>query len=168
MISKCILFSLITTFCLNIQNIVGQKLIKDFPDFELTELQTGEVITNQSLEGKYYLFYVWSTTCGICLRELPDLKRLYEETNRENLEILALSLDMDPGRVRKHIEEHDLKWLQTMAGTEGEDIMRAHRQFEFEYLPSKILVSPNGKIIKKVLGASEGDFVSDVKRVIQG
>jgi|GEM_PF-5371961 len=167
MISKYALISLIITFCLNFQNVLGQQINQGFPEFELSELQTGEVMTNQTFDEKYYLFYVWSTTCGICLRELPDLKKLYSETSRNDFEILAFSLDMDPGRVQKHIEEHDLNWLQTMAGTEGEDIMLAYRQFKIEYLPSKILVSPDGIIIKKVLGASDGDFASEVKRMIQ-
>jgi len=62
------------------------------PDFDLKTL-TGESISLSSLRGKVVLIDFWSTICDPCLKEMPELVRLYEERKDKGLVVLAIATD---------------------------------------------------------------------------
>jgi peroxiredoxin len=42
------------------------------------------------------LLNVWATWCKPCVREMPALQRLYDRLHARGLEVLAVSVDVDP------------------------------------------------------------------------
>ena len=49
-----------------------------------------------TLEGRPVLVTFWSTTCVVCLREMPELDALYRRFGPHGLEIIAVSMPWDP------------------------------------------------------------------------
>jgi peroxiredoxin len=62
------------------------------PDFDLKTL-SGESIRLSSLRGKVVLIDFWSTICDPCLKEMPELVRLYEERKDKGFVVLAIATD---------------------------------------------------------------------------
>jgi peroxiredoxin len=62
------------------------------PDFSLPSLEGGRVKLSD-YKGKVVLIDFWSTTCGPCLEEMPELVKIYDEKKAAGLEILAISVD---------------------------------------------------------------------------
>ena len=62
------------------------------PDFDLKSL-TGETVRLSSLRGKVVLIDFWSTICDPCLKEMPELVRLYEERKDKGFVVLAIATD---------------------------------------------------------------------------
>lgn len=56
-----------------VQRYKGKKL----PPFRLKTLD-GQVIDSESLKGKLVMINFWSTTCGPCIMEMPQLNQLKE------------------------------------------------------------------------------------------
>ena len=59
----------------------------------------GKLITARATEGKVVVQIFWATWCPICASEMPELQKLHDTYKSRGLEIIALSLDRDPGEV---------------------------------------------------------------------
>lgn len=76
-------------------------------DFELVSLD-GQRYQLSALRGQVVLLNFWSTWCGPCLAEMPELVRLYQKRHEAGLEILAISIDEDKSKVAQFVSEHKL------------------------------------------------------------
>lgn len=56
----------------------------------------GEKISMQSLKGKVVLINFWATDCRNCIKEMPDLVKIYEKYHNKGFEILAVAMPYDP------------------------------------------------------------------------
>ncbi|MEZ5366764.1 MAG: TlpA disulfide reductase family protein [Bryobacterales bacterium] len=63
---------------------------EEAPDFTITTLD-GEEIHLSDLRGKRVVVGFWATWCGACIEQAPDLKRLMNETSRDELTVLGIS-----------------------------------------------------------------------------
>lgn len=71
---------------------VGQR--DCLPDVSFVDTH-GVAYTPQSLSGKVVLVNFWATWCGPCLKEIPDLSRVYQQYKDQGLVILGVLID-DP------------------------------------------------------------------------
>jgi len=66
---------------------------EEAPDFTLPTLD-GDSVTLSELRGdKVVLIDFWSTTCDPCLREMPELVKLYKEKKSKGFTVLAITID---------------------------------------------------------------------------
>jgi thiol-disulfide isomerase/thioredoxin len=75
------------------------------PDFEAIALD-GRMWRFSDLTGNVTLVDIWSTNCGPCRKEHPELQALYSEIgSAHHLQVLTFALDHDPARVRSYMAE---------------------------------------------------------------
>jgi peroxiredoxin len=80
-------------------------------EFSFTALD-GNKINLADLHGKVVLVDFWATTCVPCVRELPDMKKLYEKEHAKGLEIVGISLDSDKAALTRFVEKEKIPWPQ--------------------------------------------------------
>jgi thiol-disulfide isomerase/thioredoxin len=80
-------------------------------DFNFTALD-GRQVSLAELKGKVVLVDFWATTCGPCVRDLPELKQLYAKYNAQGLEIVGISLDSDRVALTRFVEREKIPWPQ--------------------------------------------------------
>jgi len=66
---------------------------EEAPSFELPTLDGDSISLSDYRGKKVVLIDFWSTTCDPCLREMPELVKLYHEKKASGFEILAISTD---------------------------------------------------------------------------
>jgi peroxiredoxin len=77
-------------------------------DFEATDL-AGRTWRSKDLSGRVVVVSIWSTWCLPCRQEHPALQQFYEETkSRSNIQVLTFSVDQDPQKARRYLDEHHL------------------------------------------------------------
>ena len=60
----------------------------------------GRNFDSATLAGRPLLVTFWSTTCAVCLREMPELDALYRRFSRRGFEVIAVAMPWDsPGAV---------------------------------------------------------------------
>ncbi|AGC78574.1 peroxiredoxin [Nonlabens dokdonensis] len=138
----------IATFIeLNKNPDIGEKYV----DFEMNDI-TGKSRRLSEFEGKLVLLEFWSSSCGPCRKENPNLVQTYEEYQDKGFEVFAVSEDTDKTRWQKAIEEDKLPWTQVS------DLNRKNKAsmiYGINAIPDNFLIDKNGVIIDRNLRGEE-------------
>lgn len=118
------------------------------PNFELPDLQ-GNPRSLASLRGKYVIIDFWGSWCVWCIRGFPAMKDIYTKY-KDDLEILGVACQDPEKKWRKAVEHYDLPWLQVRCPDDMLDDLA--EMYGIEGFPTKAVVSPEGKLLKIVVG----------------
>jgi len=101
-------------------------------------------ITLEDYHGKVVVLYFWGTWCGPCVASTPGLKKLYEELSQyDGFAMIALAIDNDESRLRRHIEQYGLTWPQVRLGLNSQ----VAADYGVSGVPAYILVGLDGKVL---------------------
>lgn len=104
----------------------------------------GKIISNASFQGKTYLVDFWSTTCGPCIREFPELHKWYAKYSNKGFEIVSFSNDLDEKAIRDfHKKKFPMPWANAQVGYRDKVAI----DFGVMGTPRYLLVDAKGKII---------------------
>ena len=85
-----LLFSIFSG-CVNNTN-VGNSDDDEIHDFTFTTLD-GSIKKLSDYRGKVVIVDLWATWCGPCTYVMPELKKIYIDYNRTELEIISIDID---------------------------------------------------------------------------
>lgn len=117
-------------------------------DFSLNDPQ-GKVVSFSQYKGRYILVDFWASWCSPCRASFPRLKQIYEKLHKKGLEILSISIDADKQNWLKALAEENMSWAQVLDTKQV-----AKSGFAVSAIPNIFLVSPEGKLLFKELGAN--------------
>ncbi len=106
--------------------------------------QYGQPVSMEDFKGKYVLLDFWASWCIPCLDEFPHMRKLYSEFNREDFEIVAISIGEDSLRWRQTIDRFKNPWPQLYAGEGFEQ--ETFKAYQGGGIPFYILVDRSGNI----------------------
>lgn len=75
------------------------------PNFTLKTMD-GKEASLEDYRGKIVFINFWATWCPYCVKEMPDLQRIYEE-NKDDLVILAVDVQESKGTVENYMKDKD-------------------------------------------------------------
>jgi thiol-disulfide isomerase/thioredoxin len=123
---------------------------------------SGNPVRLSDFEGRVVLVNVWATWCAPCRNEMPSMQRLYEALSDTDFEILAVSIDAQPGQ--SSTDGQPGGDLQAFARELGLTFPILHdpegkieRIYQTTGVPETFLVGRDGLIYKKVAGGTEWD-----------
>lgn len=123
------------------------------PDFTLNDLN-GRPVSLSSFKGKYVLVNFWTTWCGPCRAEMPNIQSFHQ--NNKDLVILAVNLNEDPVKVKQFIESNKYTFpvLLDTSGTVGD-------QYRVTSIPASFFINKDGKIVQKHVGSMEYEDIQN-------
>ena len=116
------------------------------PDFTLND-PTGKPLSLSSLRGKYVVLDFWGTWCGWCIRGIPKMKEYYSKYKNQ-FEILSIDCNESKERWLAGLKKYEMPWLHVY----NPDNTSVREDYAIQGYPTKIIVGPDGKIIKTVVG----------------
>lgn len=124
-------------------------------------LLDGRQFETTQLQGKPLLVTFWATTCASCIKEIPDLIKLYNKYSPRGLEIIAVAMPYDrPDHVLEMVKTRKLPY--PVALDIEAKIVRAFGNIRVT--PNNFLITPNGKIIKHQIGILD---IADTEQLLQ-
>ncbi len=116
-------------------------------DFTLEDIN-GQPLTFSSLRGQYVLLDFWGSWCYWCIKGMPQMKEYYAKY-KGKFEILGIDCGDTSEKWKEAVAKHELPWKHVINGKGEADVTK---QFAIQGYPTKILVGPDGKIVKTVVG----------------
>lgn len=125
---------------------VGQMFIP----FSMTDV-SGNVISSESLKGKYVLVLFWASWCIPCRAEIPGLLAAYHQLKDKNFEVLAVSMDTNKENWLQAIHHDKTDWHNLFDGKAWNDDVA--RNYAVHVIPKNLLIDTSGKIIARNISA---------------
>ena len=115
------------------------------PGFSLPETYGGQVDLSE-FRGRPVLLVFWTTSCGICRRELPLLGRLAPEFRSKGIGVVAIHLGpKDEARDYLRSNHIGVTALVDSEGTVGQ-------AYQVSGVPKLVLIGSDGKIKRSTAG----------------
>jgi peroxiredoxin len=132
------------------------------PDFDLPTLD-GQHVSLSSLRGKVVLIDFWSTICDPCLKEMPELVKLYQERKDKGFTVLAIATD-GPETVANvsSVAKERKMVFPVLLDTETAALDRYNPEGR---LPFTEVIDRNGNVVLKRSGYQPGDVESQRRLV---
>ena len=113
------------------------------PDFQLKDVN-GATVSLSSFKGKLVYLNFWSTTCGLCMVEMPNLQQLTNQLKGKDVVFLNIGLDDDENNWKKMVTGRKLQG--THVYLKGLDAELAKR-YDLKDLPAYFLIDEDGNFI---------------------
>ena len=112
-------------------------------------LLSGQPLKMSALRGKVAIVHFWATSCTTCIKEMPQLIRVYEQLHPRNLEVIAVAMSYDPPMyVSNYTQTRQLPFNVAM-DSDG----RIARAFgNVQLTPTSFVIDQRGNIIKHYVG----------------
>ncbi len=122
-------------------------LVFDY-NFTIKDLKGNKVAFDQ-YKGKVVFINLWATWCGPCKAEMPGIQELVSSLKGKPIEFVMLSLDKDAmlPKVISYIEKNQYTFPVFMPHEFLPD------QLQVASIPTTIIVSKDGKIVVREVGA---------------
>lgn len=140
--------------------VATRQLVEELPDFTLTDLD-GRERNIREWSGQPLLLNFWATWCAPCLREMPLLQTLHQESPG-GLQVIGIAVDRAPA-VESFIGEAGVTYPILIGQQKA---IAAAESFgpEFIALPFSILIAADGAVI----GMEAGELEVDELRSLAG
>lgn len=115
------------------------------PDFAIPTLD-GKIVRLSDCKGKPVLLHFWSTTCGPCIAEFPELEKQLGswKTARPELITMGISLDDNLKVVGAFLKKYRFEWTTCCdrRGWGGD----AARAYHITGIPSDVVIDKDGNV----------------------
>ncbi len=110
----------------------------------------GNPISTAELKGKWVIINYWADWCESCVKEIPELNHFYQNNHDKNIVLLGVNYDRMPmSDLQIAIHKTHIAYPVIL-----EDPAATWALNDIEALPVTFIIDPQGKVVKKILGAN--------------
>ena len=100
-------------------------------------------------QGRLVLLDFWATWCPPCVKSLPELEQIHQQSAGQTVKIFAVNLQENETRVRSFLQSRGLS-LPILMDSEGE----VAQKYSIHAIPQTVIIGKNGEVQKVFVGAS--------------
>lgn len=122
------------------------------PEYSARVMNSDEVLSITDLQGSAVLLNKWATWCRPCVREMPDLEKLYRAFKGDGFQVIGISIDRGEvdGPVEAVAEERGVTYP---IWRDSGDLFTP--TFRSTGVPESILLDKNGVVVHRWRGVVE-------------
>jgi thiol-disulfide isomerase/thioredoxin len=108
----------------------------------------GRKLTPEDFKGKVVLINFWATWCPYCKAEIPELVRLQDKYGWAGLQVVGIAIKDTESKVKDFANANGINYPLAM----GDESLKA-TYGGVNGLPTSFLISRDGRIFQKIIGA---------------
>ncbi len=139
-----------------VNGIIATRPGSPVPEIKTNTTLDGKPFDIKNLRGKYVLIDFWGTWCGPCVGEMPKIKQFIKD-HKDQFYMVGITSGNTKEQVAKFVKQHEYGWQQII-GQKGNTPDNYVSKFNVQAFPTKFIIDPEGKIVKRFVGASEAPF----------
>ena len=132
-------------------DLVGKRA----PDVRLKTID-GKRFDLKEHRGKWIVLDFWASWCGPCIQTMPEVDKIIESLNRDDLMLVAVNLQDSETRAQVAIERMGLSGALVLMDKDGE----TGRFYDARAIPQTVIVDPEGIITQLFVGGGS-KFLKD-------
>jgi peroxiredoxin len=109
----------------------------------------GKELDLEGYRGKVVLVEFWASWCRESLRQLPDLRRLYDKHHKNGFEVVGISLDQNRSQLLSCIEREHIPWPEIYFDEDGKRAWSnpLAKKCDIHETPTSFLVNREGVVM---------------------
>lgn len=135
---------------------INYKVGEIIPTFNYTDIH-GNELSSESLRGKAIVLNFWSTSCAPCIKEIPELNKLTEKYDAENVKFIAPAVLTDREMLINQFLPQKT-FLYDIVIVNADD-------FVISSYPTHVIINQNHEVIEIITGYSE-ENIQKLEKVI--
>ncbi|MGD9900504.1 MAG: TlpA family protein disulfide reductase [Calditrichaceae bacterium] len=116
-------------------------------DFTLKDL-SGKEFSLSDYKGKVILVNFWATWCGPCLKEMPDLEKLYQKYKSKNFQILGIAVASKEKDIPKKVQSTGVTYPVLLGNNQTVSDYGG-----FSSIPQSFIIDRDGSIVMQITGS---------------
>ena len=98
--------------------------------------------------GSWVVINYWATWCTPCLREIPELNKLYRKGKQENIKVIGVNFEVATDEsVKKFVNKYLIEYPVLL-----EEVGAYSQLGAIEGLPKTFIISPKGEVVYQKVG----------------
>ncbi|WP_316788806.1 TlpA disulfide reductase family protein [Pedobacter frigoris] len=135
---------------LKVKEKVNLTKYKKLPDFNVENIDGKIISIYQAIKNsKYTLIDIWASWCKPCREAIPEMKKVYDEFNKQGFNIIGVSIDKIAVDWKNAVKEDGSSWIHVL---DQKGILK--NTLGSVAVPSYILIDENGNIVQSELNSS--------------
>mgnify|MGYP005755251277 CR=1 FL=1 len=131
------------------------------PDFQLKDMN-GAGVSLSDFKGKVVYLNFWSTSCGLCMVEMPNMQQLTSQLKDKDVVFLNVGMDEDEANWKKTVTGRKLQGVHVY--TKGMDAELVKR-YNLKDIPAYFLIDEEGNFISvKPRRPADREAVNEILR----
>ncbi|GAB3203103.1 peroxiredoxin [Pontibacter aydingkolensis] len=133
------------------------------PDFQLKDTN-GASVSLSDFKGKIVYLSFWSTTCGLCMVEMPNLQQLTSQLKDKEVVFVNVGLDEDEEKWKKTVTGRKLQGVQAYLKGMDADLVK---RYNLKDIPAYFLIDEEGGFISiKPRRPTDREAANDILKYI--
>lgn len=121
---------------------------KPFPSFKMQDIE-GTIHRSADFRGKVLVLNFWSSLCGPCIKEFPDLHAIAQDYRAQKAPIEFLAINFEPPlHIKRVFEEYQIELAYHKIGSAQEFV----DHFCPYGIPVNMIVDAQGRVFSYLLG----------------
>jgi thiol-disulfide isomerase/thioredoxin len=120
----------------------------------------GNTVSLDSFRGKPVLIDFWATWCGPCMKALPSVEKLYQDTADKGLVMLSIDEDHDAKKAADFWAKHKEPWPDF-----HDDDWEIQHLFAGNGIPQFVLIDASGKITFSRTGEADSVLRAEIAKL---
>lgn len=126
----------------------ARNCLKDAPytDFEMISSDSVKTrLSEQVGKSDYIIVDFWASWCGWCRRAIPHIKELYARYNRNQLEVISVSVDDSKSAWYHAMKAEQMPWRQYVVEKEQKKV--TDKAYNMLGIPDFLLIDRQGRVV---------------------
>jgi len=131
------------------------------PDFHTKDFE-GNPVNLSQYEGQIIIMNFWATWNDQCLKELPEIKKLYRKLKGPDVQFIGISSDDNIDDLKGFVRQHNIEWPQICEEMRYKGMMS--KLYDVNRIPIMFVLDQKGKV--QYIGNKKGEITKIVTALI--